>query len=181
MIGVRKGGLAGCDGWVLIMYQPFSPLGQRFELAPCPLGRLNLPHSRKCILLLNQKLVLGAFVSIYRCGLRVSFCLHLSGVDVSPLACQWMKYPIEYWELLSRQCRGRRRKEFLSSYVWAVLRCMCLSILLQTLAEAPAISQALTVRLSAFTPVSPTVVFSLIALLLTCIEIIIFIVFWMSP
>lgn len=60
------------------------------------------------------------------------------------------------------------------------LRCMCLSILLQTLAEAPAIFQALTVRLSAFTPVSPTVAFSLTAFLLTCIEIEFCIVFRMS-
>lgn len=75
----------------------------------CPLDRLNLPHSRKCLLLLGKKVCFWPFVCMHRWGLLVSVCVHPSGVHVISLACQWTKCPAEYWELLSKQCGGMEK------------------------------------------------------------------------
>lgn len=75
----------------------------------CPLDRLNLPHSRKYLLLLDKKVCFWPFVCMHTCGLLVSVCLHPSGVHVMSLACQWTRCPAEFWELLSKQCRGMEK------------------------------------------------------------------------
>ncbi len=121
----------------------------------CPLDRLNLPHSRKYLLLLDKKVCFWPFVCMHRCGLLVSVCLHPSEVHVMSLACQWTKCLAEFWELLSKQCGGMEKEaSFFMCLSSPGLRCMCLSVLLHSLAEAPSLSQTPTARLSSFTPAS---------------------------
>lgn len=99
MIGVGKGGQAACDGRVLITqttFLTFRPKGLGLLYALMPPGETEHPPFQEISIVAKLKVCFGAFVCMYRCGLLVSFCLHLSGVDVNSQACQWLKYPTEY-------------------------------------------------------------------------------------
>lgn len=129
-----------------------SDVSKRLKLALCPHASwtgLTSPISGSaycCQQKRKKKVCFWPFVCRRRCVLPVS---------VFSLACQWMKCPAEYWELLSKQCRGMEKgAPFFICLSTPGLRCMCLSVLLQSLAEAPAFSLTPTARHSSFTPAS---------------------------
>lgn len=97
------------------------------------------PPPKEVFVVVWQQSLFWPFVCMHGWDLLFIVCLCLSGVLIISFPCQWLKWPAEICEFLSKRCRGMEEEAFFSMYLSSPgLHYMWLSVLLHCLAATRA-------------------------------------------